>query len=185
MAQDWFCWPLCQRAQRAGEIAAFAARNRGSATTGPRAAHANPRTEATAAFLETFEIDKAHFVEVTRAHVEKLASRGIRTAGDIRRYRGKLTRLVPAPVMLELRTWAGQCADNFRFTTRDATYVADAAKIEEKYSRQRRAILEELRRGPELLAAKRDEVVNARARAEDVLRRKHEDMQRHREKVKE
>ena len=76
-------------------------------------------------------------------------------------------------------------ADNFRFTTRNATYVADAAKIEEKYSRQRRAILEELRRGPELLAAKRDEVANARARAEDELRRKHEHLRKQREKVKE
>ena len=137
------------------------------------------------AFLDSFEIEKALFVEVTRAHVEKLASWGIRSAGDIRRHRGKLSKLVPARIAEELRTWSAQCSDDFNFTTRDATYVADAAKIEEKYSRQRRAILEELRRGPELLAAKRDEVANARALAEDVLRRKHEDLRRHREKVKE
>jgi DNA-binding helix-hairpin-helix protein with protein kinase domain len=137
------------------------------------------------AFLDTFEIDKATLVEVTRAHIEKLASRGIRSAGDIRRYRGKLSWLVPAPVMLELRTWAGQCADNFKFSTRDAGYIAEAAKIEEKYSRQRRFILEELRRGPELLTAKRDEIANARARAEDLLRRKHEYLRQRRGKVEE
>ena len=137
------------------------------------------------AYLDTFEIDKALFVEVSRAQVEKLASRGIRTAGDIRRHRAKVAKVVPAPVAEELRTWAAQCSDDFKFTTRDATYVADAAKIEEKYSRQRRAILEELRRGPELLAAKRDEVADARARAEDELRRKHEHLRQRREEVKE
>jgi DNA-binding helix-hairpin-helix protein with protein kinase domain len=137
------------------------------------------------AFLDSFEIDTALFVEVTQAHVEKLVSWGIRSAGDIRRHRAKLSKLVPARIAEELRTWAAQCSDDFKFTTRDATYVADAAKIEEKYSRQRRAILEELRRGPELLAAKLDEVANARARAEDVLRRKHEDLRRHREKENE
>ena len=137
------------------------------------------------AFLDTFEIDKASLVDVTRAHIEKLASRGIRSAGDIRRYRGKLSGLVPAPVMLELRAWAAQCSDNFKFSTRDSMYVAEAAKIEEKYSRQRRVILEALRRGPELLVSKRDEIASARARAEDVLRRKHEYLKARRGKVEE
>jgi DNA-binding helix-hairpin-helix protein with protein kinase domain len=125
-------------------------------------------------FLDAFEIDKTPFQAVTRSHVELLVSRGIRSAGDIRRKRAKVHKLVPAAVATELRSWANQCALNFKFDKRDPVYLADAAKIEDKYGRQRKQFLEELRRGPELLAAKRDEVASARARAEDALRRKHE-----------
>lgn len=137
------------------------------------------------AYLDTIEIDEALFVEVSKAQVENLASRGFRTAGDIRRHRAKVAKVVPAPAAEELRAWAAQCSDDFKFTTRDPTYIADAAKIEETYSRQRRAILEELRRGPELLAAKRDEVANARARADDELRQKHEHLRKRRGEVNE
>ena len=177
--------PLCQRAPGAGEITAVVARTRGSAANGPRTAHAGLESKQRQAYLDTFEIDKALFVKVTRAQVESLASRGFRTAGDIRRHRAKVAKFVPVPAAEELRAWAAQCSDDFKFTTRDAAYVADAAKIEEKYSRRRRAILEELRRGPELLAAKRDEVANARARAEDELRQKHEHLRKRREEVEE
>ena len=137
------------------------------------------------AYLDTFEIDKALFVKVSPAQVENLASRGFRTAGDISRHRAKVAKVVPAPAAKELRAWAAQCSDTFKFTTRDPRYVADAAIIDANYSRQRRALLEELRRGPELLAAKRDEVANARAQAEEELRRKHEYLRRQREKVDE
>jgi DNA-binding helix-hairpin-helix protein with protein kinase domain len=135
------------------------------------------------AFLDTFDIDNVLFADVTRSHVEKLASYGIRSAGDVRRHRNVLSRLLSTAAASELRDWAQKCAKEFKFDTSDATYVGDAAKIEEKYRRQRQVILATLRHGPALLAAKRDEVADARARAEDVLRRKHEQLRKGRENV--
>jgi hypothetical protein len=84
----------------------------------------------------------------------------------------------------ELRDWETQCALAFQFDKRDPAYLLDAAKIEEKYQKQRQHFLEILRQGPELLAAKRDEVADARARAEDALRRKHEVIRKRRAEEK-
>ena len=70
---------------------------------------------------------------------------------------------------------------NFKFDKRDPLYLADSARIESKYRQKRHQFLEELRRGPALLSAKRDQVANARARAEDVLRRKHEHIRKRRQ----
>jgi DNA-binding helix-hairpin-helix protein with protein kinase domain len=142
-----------------------------------------PRQRQT--FLDAFEIEKALFYEVTPSNVEKLASHGIRSAGDIRSRRDMLYTLIPLTAVTELRTWAAQCAKDFKFEPGDATYVADAAQIEEKYQRQRQPLLEELRHGPALLTAKRDEVADARARAEDMLRRTHENLRQRRGKVNE
>jgi DNA-binding helix-hairpin-helix protein with protein kinase domain len=135
------------------------------------------------AFLDTFEIDKALLLEVTPAHIVTLAGRGVRSAGDIRRRRRKMIDILPDAAMSELRSWAAQCMDLYKFDKRDPAYVADVAKIEEKYRRQGQYFLEELRRGPALLTAKREEVAEARARAEDVLRRKHEYVRQRREKA--
>lgn len=142
-----------------------------------------PRQRQT--FLDVFEIGSAQFLVVAPSHVEKLASRGVRSAGDLSRRRGRLKGLVPKNVLEELRMWAAKCTQNFKFDKRDAVYLEEAAKIEEKYRRQRELILEVLRRGPALLAAKRAEVANARARAEDVLRQKHEHLLKRRDKVNE
>ncbi|MET0498818.1 MAG: hypothetical protein ABW106_11195 [Steroidobacteraceae bacterium] len=136
------------------------------------------------AYLDAFEIDKALFLAVLPAHIDQLAIRGIRTAGDIRRHRGMVQRLVPAESAAELRNWALQCALGFKFDKLDPTYLADAAKVENSYRQKRHQYLAELRRGPELLATRRDEVANARARAEGVLRRKHEDLRKRREEQK-
>jgi DNA-binding helix-hairpin-helix protein with protein kinase domain len=135
-------------------------------------------------FLDAFEIDKALFLEVTRSHVVKMATRGIRTAGDVRRHRYKVVDMIPGAAMEELRAWAAQCLNDYKFDKSEATYLADAAKIDEKYRQERQHLLEELRRGPALLEAKRIEVADARARAEDVLRRKHENLRRRREEEK-
>jgi len=136
------------------------------------------------AFLDKFEIDKALFLEVSRAHVEKLANRGYRSAEDIRRRSGKLHDFVPAAVVAELRSWAAQCEDNFVFDTRDMSYAAAAAEVEEKYRWERQHHLGVLGRGPELLAAKLDEITKARARADDHLHRKQEYLRLRREQEK-
>ena len=134
-------------------------------------------------FLDKFDIGSTTLPMVTRAHIEKLASRGVRSAGDIRRRRRKMIDILPEVAMIELRRWAAQCADQYKFDTRDPAYVAEAMKIEEKYGRLRSNVLEELRRGPELLANRREEVDKARARAEDVLRRKADYLRQRREKI--
>jgi hypothetical protein len=141
-----------------------------------------PRQHKT--FLDSFEIDKALFVSVSASHVEMLASHGIRSAGDLRRNRALINDLLPAAAEGELRFWETQCALTYKFDKRDPAYVLDAAKIEEKYLRQRKHFIEKLRRGPQLLTVKRDEVANARAQAEDILRRKSEYIRKRREEEK-
>jgi DNA-binding helix-hairpin-helix protein with protein kinase domain len=133
-------------------------------------------------YLATFETARGLFLEVTRSDIEKLASRGIRSAGDIRRRKGRLHELISKVATTELRSWAEKCAQSFMFDKRDPTYLADAAKIAAKYRREHAHLLEVLRQGPALLNAKRDEVARERARAEDVLRRKHEYLRQRRKK---
>jgi len=122
------------------------------------------------AFLDTFEISKAPLREVTQSQVDRLSSRGIRSAGDLERHRRKLQDLVPSAALDELLAWATHCEQHFKFDTHEPKFSAQADKVEEKYRKERDAILQQLRRGPALLAEKREEVVVARARAEDVLR---------------
>ena len=136
-------------------------------------------------FLDKFPIDQSMFIEVTKAHIETLANRGVRSAGDVRRRRRKMVGAVPDAVIGELSQWATQCADTFRFDPNDAAYLAEAQKVDEKYRRQREAVMDELRRGPELLQAKLNQVAEARARAEDVLREKSERVRQRREKMQE
>jgi DNA-binding helix-hairpin-helix protein with protein kinase domain len=141
-----------------------------------------PRQNRT--FLESFEIDKALFVSVSRSHVELLANRGIRSAADLRRSRGDHDQLLPVAAETELRDWETQCARAFQFDKRDPAYLLDAAKIEEKYQKQRQHFLEKLRQGPALLAAKLDDIADTRVRAEDALRRKHEVIRKRRAEEK-
>ena len=136
------------------------------------------------AFLDGFDIEKALFIEVTRANVVLLAARGVRSAGDVRRRAKEVSKILSLAGERELRAWVNQCAVNFKFDKRDPVYLADAARIETKYRQKRHQFLEELRRGPALLSAKRDQVANARARAEDVLRRKHEHIRKRRQEEK-
>jgi DNA-binding helix-hairpin-helix protein with protein kinase domain len=136
------------------------------------------------AYLDALEIDKALFLAVSPSHVAVLSTRGIRSAGDVRRNRGLVLQLVPAAAATELRAWANQCAVDYTFDKSDPAYIEDVAKIENEYRQKRQQFIEELRRGPELLAAKLDQVANSRARAEDVLRRRHEVMRKRREEEK-
>ncbi|HEY6123773.1 MAG TPA: hypothetical protein VIV63_03915 [Steroidobacteraceae bacterium] len=136
-------------------------------------------------FLDTFDISKAPLHEVTRAQVDKLWSRGIRSAGDLRRHRRKLPSLIPHAAIDELHTWASHCEQTFRFDTNEPTFTAHAAKIEDKYQKERQAVLQQLRRGPAVLAEKREDVAMARARADEALREAQEKLNRPRETKRE
>jgi DNA-binding helix-hairpin-helix protein with protein kinase domain len=130
------------------------------------------------AYLSGFEIDQAMLVSVSVSQVEALRNRGIRTAEDVLKQDGKLFKFVQSTALGELRSWANQCAASFTFDRRDPRYAAEAEMIEERYRRERQAILDQLRRGPEILAAKREEIENARAEAESRLKRVHETLRR-------
>jgi hypothetical protein len=132
-------------------------------------------------FLDKFEIVKAPLREVTRAQVDKLWSRGIRSAGDVGRHRRKMAALIPSAALEELHTWAAHCEQNFSFDVNEPSFSQEAAKIEDKFRKERQAILQQLRHGPALLSEKREEVAVARARAEGVLREAQKKLKRRRE----
>jgi DNA-binding helix-hairpin-helix protein with protein kinase domain len=130
------------------------------------------------AYLDSIEIDKAWFAEITKTQVESLANRGIRSAGDVVRHMDKLHRILRSAALGELRAWVHQHAASFKFDTSDRAYRVDADPIEERYRKERHVILDELRRGPELLAVKREEIADARAQAESQLKIAHEKLRR-------
>jgi DNA-binding helix-hairpin-helix protein with protein kinase domain len=132
-------------------------------------------------FMETFEIDKAVFLEVTREYAAKLANRGIRSAGDILRYRRKLNVFVSSAAVRELQDWANQCARQFKIDVNEPDYRQQIEMVEARFRREREAIVDELRRGPELLTAKREEIHRSRERAEQDLKARREKLRRARE----
>jgi DNA-binding helix-hairpin-helix protein with protein kinase domain len=132
------------------------------------------------AYLDTFEIGKATFVSVTPTHIETLANRGIRSAGDVVRNMDRLHRILRSAALGELRNWVHARAASFKFDTSDRVYRVYADPIEERYGKQRKVILDELSRGPELLAVKREEVADARSKAESQLKSAHEKLRRKR-----
>jgi DNA-binding helix-hairpin-helix protein with protein kinase domain len=133
------------------------------------------------AFMDTFDIDKAWLVDVTGPQVARLASRGIRSAGDILRYRRKLHHFVSPAAVSELRKWADLCAKQFKVDVNEPEYRAQVEKVEARFRLQRESIIHDLRRGPELLAAKREEIDKSRERAEQLLKTTHEMLRRRRE----
>jgi len=132
-------------------------------------------------FLDTFDIDKMTFVEVTLPQVARLASRGIRSAGDILRYWRKLHAFVSPAAVTELREWADLCAEQLKLDVNEPELRAQIEKVEAKFRQQRETITHELRRGPDLLAAKREEIEQSRERAEQLLKTTHEMLRRRRE----
>jgi DNA-binding helix-hairpin-helix protein with protein kinase domain len=130
------------------------------------------------AYLKDFEIDKATLLAVSVTQMEKLRDRGIRTAADVLRLDHMLIRFVESTALGELRAWANECAATFTFDTRDPRYVIEAEKIEERYRQERQNVLDQLRRGPELLAEKREQIAEARAEAETRLKAVHEKLRR-------
>lgn len=133
------------------------------------------------AFMETFEIETAVFVAVTPSHVVKLASRGIRSAGDILRYRRKLDEMVSPAAVRELREWADRCAREFKLDVHEPEYREQVERVVARFRQEREEIIDELRRGPELLTAKRQEIDNSRESAEKALMATHEKLGRPRE----
>ena len=74
------------------------------------------------AFLDGFDIEKALFIEVTRANVVLLAARGVRSAGDVRRRAKEVSKILSLAGERELRAWVNQCAVNFKFDKRDPVF---------------------------------------------------------------
>ena len=133
------------------------------------------------AFLDGFNLEDSMLLSVTHEEIAALQERGIRSAYDVIRQSHSLFRVVQSTGLGELRRWAEQCGAQFRFDPREAGYRASVEAIEANFREQRQTAIDALRRGPEVLAATRDEIQVARARAEGDLQQVREKMRRMRE----
>jgi DNA-binding helix-hairpin-helix protein with protein kinase domain len=127
-----------------------------------------------AAFLDSFEIDKAHFTSVTPAQVRNMLARGIRSAGDVQRQRRKLKSFVSQPALRELETWVDRCGAAYSFDASDPDFVKLTAPLEAKRLSEHAALYEELLQGPQLLANRRADIEQARIDGEAALREKYQ-----------
>jgi DNA-binding helix-hairpin-helix protein with protein kinase domain len=129
-------------------------------------------------YLDSFEIAREKFGAISETQVEMLANRGIRSAGDVVRNIDRLHRILRSAALGELRNWVHERAASFKFDTGDPVYRVHAEPVEDRYRKQRQEIIDELRRGPELLATKLEEIADARAQAESQLKIAHEKLRR-------
>jgi DNA-binding helix-hairpin-helix protein with protein kinase domain len=98
-------------------------------------------------FLSMFMIEKAKLPHLQAQEIVMLASYGIDSADDVLRNANNLPKQISSMASAELRAWARECEQNFKFDPAAGANPADVREIEELYSLQQSQLLAVLSKG--------------------------------------